>query len=213
MVGDDISKTWRIGPHEVLAAPGHGPAPIGFGLALAAQALLPGAHGPSLLWVREGAAMTETGEAYGPGLASFGLSPDRLVIAEMRTQADALRAALEGARCAALGALVLESAGPVGLTATRRLKLAAEKSGVVIVLVRPNPRFVSNAAPVRWQVAAAPRMAQSGARTIFEVDLLKHPMGLAGKKCVVEWDHERQCFAETLSLPVAAVSRIGPLAR
>ncbi len=200
--------------HEVLASSGHAAAALGFGLALAAQALASASHSTALLWVRESAATAETGDAYGLGLAAFGISPERLIVTEMRTHADALRAAHEGVRCTALAAVVLETIGPVDLTASRRLKLAAEKSGVAVVLLRPNSRFLSNAVPIRWCVKAAPRMAKTGnsAHTAFEVELLKHPKGLAGRCCVVEWDHERHCFTEALPLPVAAVPRVGSLA-
>ena len=200
--------------HEVLAQPGHAAAAVGFSLALAAQALASASHRAALLWVRESAATTEAGDVYGAGLASFGLSPDRLIVTEMRTHVDSLRAALEGARCTALAAVILETTDPVDLMASRRLKLATEKSGVAVVLLRPNSRFVFNAAPIRWCVKAAPRTANTGdnAHMAFEVELLKHPRGRAGRCCVVEWDHERHDFAETLSLPVAAVSRVGSLA-
>jgi len=199
--------------HEILAEPGHAAAAMGFALALAGQALASALPGAGLLWVREVAAIAETGNPYGYGLASFGISPNCLIVAQMRTHTDALRAALEGARCAALGAVVLETAGTVDLTASRRLKLAAEKSGVSIILVRPNSFCASNAVPIRWRVAAVPRTHPHAAmEAVFRAEILKHPKGMAGRCCVVEWDHERRCFTEALSLPVAAVPGVGSLA-
>ncbi|HEX2843140.1 hypothetical protein [Hyphomicrobium sp.] len=199
---------------EVVAAPGHGIAAVGFGLALAAQTLASDPRGALLLWVREAAATTETGDAYGPGLAGFGLSPDCILIVETRTHLEALRAALEGARCEALGAVVVETMAPIDLTASRRLKLAAEKSGVAIVLVRLGGQSVPNAAQVRWRVQAAPEVAKpDGTRcAAFELAVLKSTTGFDGRSGIVEWDHERLCFAQTLSLPVDALSGIGPMA-
>ena len=201
---------------EVVAAPGHASVAVGFGLTLAAQAIAPASHGAMLLWVREAAAVAETGDVYGPGLVALGLSPDRLIVAQVRTHVDALRAALEGVRCTALSAVVLETSRAIDLTASRRLKLASEKSGVAVVLIRFRNEAVPNAAQVRWRVEAAPQsqLASPDTRslTAFKIEVLKHPTGLTGKTCIMEWDHERSGFAEALSMPVAAVSDAGPLA-
>jgi protein ImuA len=205
------SKTLLL--REVTAVPGHAGVAVGFGLALAAQTLsATSAARAAVLWVREAAAVVETGAAYAPGLAAFGLSPDHLVIVEARTPVDALRAALEGARCAALSAVVLETVAPIDLTASRRLKLAAEKSGVAVVLVRLGGHGEPNAAQIRWRVQAAPQAPDRMRRTAFEMIVLKSPSGLDGRSCIVEWDHDRQCFAPTLSVPLDAVPVIGPLA-
>lgn len=199
---------------EVIAAPGHGSTAVGFGLALAAQTMPSSSQEGMLLWVREAAALAETGAAYAPGLAAFGLSPDRIIIVEARTQNDTLRAALEGARCSALSAIVLETLNPIDLTASRRLKLAAEKSGVAIVIVRLSSRVVPNAAQARWRVQAAPGMEKpDGSRRVaFETTVMKHPAGPDGTSCIVEWDHDRRCFTQTIPLPLDAVSDVGPLA-
>lgn len=199
--------------YEVVAGSGHTGAAVGFGLAFAAQKLASTSHS-AVLWVREGAAARETGTPYGPGLTALGLPPDRLLLARLRTRTDALRAALEGARCAALGAVVLETTAHIDLTASRRLKLAAEKSRNTVVLVRLSAHPVSNAVQIRWSVcgAALPAQREADQRPAFEVTLLKHPRGRPERRCIVEWDHERHCFAETLSLPVAAVPGGGSMA-
>lgn len=198
---------------EVVAGPGQPSVAVGFGLALAAETLsAPSETGAALLWVREAAAVVEAGTPYGPGLAAFGLSPDHLVIVEARTPIDALRAALEGARCAVLGAVVLETVAPIDLTASRRLKLAAEKSGVAIVLVRLGGDGEPNAAQIRWRVQAAPQAPDQMRRTAFEIIVLKSRSGLDGNSRIVEWNHDRQCFEQTLFMPLDAVSGIGSLA-
>jgi protein ImuA len=200
--------------HEIVAHPGHGSSAIGLGLALAGETLASAQDELALLWVREAAAKAETGEAYGPGLMSFGISPDGLIIVETRTHIDALRAALEGARCAALSAVVLETRNAVDLTASRRLKLASEKSGVAVVLIPLTNGNVPNAAQVRWRVSAALQTAAPANRslTAFQVEVLKHPAGLIGKTCIMEWDHERHSFTKAISLPLAAIPDIGSLA-
>ena len=201
---------------EVVAGPGHAGSAVGFGLALVAQTLAPASASPEamLLWVRERAAVAETGAAYGPGLVAFGLSPDCCIVVEARTHVDALRAALEGARCAVLSAIIVETLAPIDLTASRRLKLAAEKSGVAIDLVQLGGRVASNAAQMRWRVQAAPRSAMPGGarRAAFEVIVLKSPSGIDGRNCIVEWDHERRCFVQTVSVSVDAIPVVGSLA-
>ena len=199
---------------EVVAGPGHASVAVGVGLALAVQTISAASASRTamLLWVREAAAVVETGDPYGPGLAAFGLSPNGCIIVEARTSLDALRAALEGARCAALGAVVLEMLAPIDLTASRRLKLAAEKSGVAIVLVRLGGHGEPNAAQLRWRVQAAPQASDQMRRTAFEMIVLKSPSGIDGRNCIVEWDHERRCFVQTVSQSVDAVPVIGSLA-
>jgi protein ImuA len=200
--------------HEVIAGGGHAGAAVGFGLALAAQTLASASHDAMLLWVREGAAVAETGDAYGPGLETLGLSPDCFVIVKARTHVDSLRAALEGARCAALAAVVLETLTPIDLTASRRLKLAAEKSGVAIVLVRVGSHAVPNAAQIRWRVQAAhERLKADGTqRAAFEAVVLKSPQGVDGKSWFLEWDHDGRCFVPTLPVPMDAALVVGSLA-
>lgn len=197
---------------EIVAGQGHAGAAVGFGLAVSAEKL--SARDSMLLWVREAGAAVETGDAYGPGLAVLGVSQNRLVVVRGRTYADALRAALEGVRCTALSVVVLETCNAVDLTASRRLKLASEKSGVAVVLIRLTNENVPNAAQVRWRVSAALQTPDQANRslTAFKVEVLKHPAGLIGKTCIMEWDHERHSFAEAISMPLAAIPDIGSLA-
>lgn len=198
---------------EVVAAPGHANAAVAFGLTLAAE-VASASRDATVLWVREAAAAAETGEPYGPGLMNLGIAPDGLIGVAARTQVDALRAALEGARCAALSVVILETINAVDLTASRRLKLASEKSGVAIVLIRLTSKTVPNAARMRWRVSAEPQTVIPGSRSLvtFRAETLKHPAGRVGTMRIMEWDHERRTFAKAISLPLAAVSDVGSLA-
>ncbi|MFT3732136.1 MAG: hypothetical protein QM780_12080 [Hyphomicrobium sp.] len=120
---------------------------------------------------------------------------------------------MEGARCQALGAVLLETIRPLDLTASRRLKLAAEKSGVPIVLIQLAGISMANAAQVRWMPRAAAQTAPPDAveRLVFDVTVLKHPTGQAGKRGFVRWNHDQRCF-EALSMSMAALSGSGSLA-
>ena len=92
-------------------------------------------RGKPLLWVQERMAILEAGRVYPPGLGAFA----DIIHVEARDARAALWAMEEGLRCAALGAVIGELWGDPGrldFTATRRLAVAAERSGVAAWLVR-----------------------------------------------------------------------------
>lgn len=90
---------------------------------LAAMALGgPQAAGPAVLWLLPGWLAERPNPC---GLAGF-LHPGRLVLVAARRAEDILWAAEEALRSGALPAVVAELAAPPGLTAVRRLHLAAE---------------------------------------------------------------------------------------
>lgn len=99
-------------------------------------------------------------DLHAAGLAAYGLTPDRLIAVRATRDADALWAMEEALRCKRLSA-VLGEAGNLDLTASRRLQLAAESSGVTGFLLQPGPRrsaarVAPSAAVTRWSVGAAP---------------------------------------------------------
>lgn len=115
------------------------------------------------LWILRGR------DLYAPGLAAHGLTPDRLVAVRAVRAVDALWAMEEALRCSALSAVLGELEG-VDLTASRRLQLAAESSGVTGFLLDlgagapacRNRRWSDkgpeglSAAVTRWRLDAAP---------------------------------------------------------
>ena len=114
-------------------------------------------RGKPLLWVQERMAILEAGRLYPPGL---GLA--ELIHVEARDARDALWAMEEGLRCPALSAVIGELWGdPASLdfTATRRLAVAAERSGVQCWLVRLSGTANLSGARMRWRVASAPSPA------------------------------------------------------
>ena len=114
-------------------------------------------QGKPLLWVQERMAILEAGRIYPPGLPS----PD-IIHVEARNAQSALWAMEEGLRCAALGAVIGELWGDpraLDFTATRRLAVAAEKSGVSAWLVRFGAVPNLSGARMRWRVASAPSLA------------------------------------------------------
>src|SRR3546814_16400000 len=78
----------------------------------------------------------------------------------------------------------LGSAPALNLTASRRLALAAEKSGVTALLVRADATPCPSAAQSRWEVqslASAPLEANAPGGPAMEIELLRHRAGLAGR--------------------------------
>jgi len=110
-----------------------------------------------VLWVQDRMAILESGRVHPPGLAC----PD-LVHVEARDARDALWAMEEGVRCAALSAVIGELWGDpkaLDFTATRRLAVASERSGVACWLVRLGGTPNLSGARMRWRVGSAPSMA------------------------------------------------------
>jgi protein ImuA len=233
--GDDRpADAWRTAGlvraqlHEVYAAtPDDAAAATGFALALALAA-----GAVPVLWVRIERNERGGGRPYAAGLAELGLPPDRLVLVLVPDEPALLRVAADAARCPGLGLVLVESRGRMAgldLTATRRLMLAAEVSGVTVLSVRIDAAPVASAAATRWGVAAAASgtiagMAAAGAAgnvpglPAFDVECLRRRGGSAGTRWRVEWNRETRCFepldpASALAGAGLSVAAGGPAAR
>ncbi len=99
-----------------------------------------------------------TPDLFAPGLAQAGLHPDRVLHAWLPDDRSVLLAMEEALRHPGLAA-VLGELDKLGMTASRRLGLAAEKSGVTALALR-RPRGTADplptAAATRWRVTALP---------------------------------------------------------
>ncbi len=193
--------------HEAFSADkGNAAALLGFGLALAAGMRRP------IFWVRQDMATLEGGEIYGPGCAAFGLDPTRLILIATPDGADTLAAAEEALGHASLGLVVAEPWGTpavLDLTATRRLALRAERSGVPVLLLRPAGEPIPSAAATRWRVAAAPSRPARDAPAFclgppaFALEIERNRLGLTGR-FLVEWNAHARRFIEAPRRPAVA---------
>jgi len=190
----------RARVHEVYAAEVEDAAAVG-GFAMALVAGL--ASGPRpVLWLRSRGAARLGGVLQGEGWRDLGGQPGKGLVSVLPDTMALLRAAVEGLRCPALGAVVVEGWGAMrelDLTASRRLSLAAEKSGVPLLLLRIDAAPVPSAAQTRWQVAAAPSVALPGnapGHPCFDVTLLRQRSGPSGQSWRLEWDRDRCQFRE-----------------
>jgi protein ImuA len=98
-------------------------------------------------------------DLFAPALAAVGLSPRRVIYIEAGTSV--LLAMEEGLRQKGLAGVVGE-VRKLGLTASRRLQLAAEASGAIAFALRRSRRFNDaaldepSAAVTRWRIASLP---------------------------------------------------------
>jgi len=109
-----------------------------------------------VLWVQERMAILEAGRVHPPGL-----SCQDLIHVEARDAREALWAMEEGLRCSALSCVIGELWGDpraLDFTATRRLAVAAERSGVACWLVRLAGTPNLSGARMRWRIASAPSL-------------------------------------------------------
>lgn len=180
---------------------------MGFAVALARIA-----SAAPILWIRTEAGEREGGHVHATGLVELGLGPDRLLLAVVADAAAQLRVAADAARCAGIGTVVVEAWGRrhgLDLTATRRLMLAAEGSGVTILVVHADAAPIPSAAATRWSVAAAPSTAleaNAPGLPAFDIELLRRRGGPAGQRWRVEWNRDTNAFA-----PIAYERAAAPL--
>ena len=138
-------------------------------------------------------------DLFAPSLASVGLHPDRVIYAEPEDDASVLLCLEEGLRQAGLAAVVGEVAR-LPMTASRRLQLAAEASGVTAFIIRRWRRTADaadftqpSAAVTSWRITAAPSAPLPVAgigRARWQIELVRNRGGANAA-----WDMEA-CDAE-----------------
>ena len=119
-------------------------------------------------------------DLFAPGLACAGLHPDRVIHAVAHDDAGVLLAMEEALRHPGLSA-VLGEVARLSMTASRRLVLAAEKSGVMALVLRRRPEgkpedTALNAAYSRWcvtPVPSAPLPVPGIGRARWQIDLAR----------------------------------------
>lgn len=209
------------GLHEVKpATPADAPAAQGLAMALMARRLrnAPG-NMQTLLWAATWRDIGEGGRPYGPGLAALGLDPARLILVEARRDSEVLWALEEGLRAGALAG-VLGGVAKLGLTAGRRLALAAAAHGTPCLLLTPAAGPAMPVAMSRWRVGArpgAPHALEAGlpACLRFQLTLERCRGREAGRSWIVEWSDASFRFrlaaavADRASLPRLARRRAG----
>jgi protein ImuA len=147
------------------------------------------ARGGALVWCRNAAVAAELGELYGPGLARFGLGPERLIVARCADETEVLWSFEEALRCRGVACAVAEL-GRLDLLVSRRLQLAVEAGGGAGLVLRPTPDPAPNAALTRWR--AEPLAAADG---LFWRLILWRSKGGAPGVWLLRWDEQALAFA------------------
>jgi protein ImuA len=186
--------------HELFAAETEdASSTTGFAAMLALRTV--GQKGP-IFWLRSDEAGRRGGHLYAPGLAELGGEPDGLVLGQAPDARALLKSAADAARCPGLKALVVECWGKcpeLDLTASRRLSLAAEQSGVTLFLLRLDAEPMPSAADTRWAVSAAPSRALEAyapGLPSLGIELLRRRAGPSGMRWRLEWDRDQIIFRE-----------------
>ena len=201
--------------HEIVFAhSGDQAAATGFAAALALRL----ADSDTVFWCQRAEDRREAGRLYGPGIAALGGNAARFIHVCVRRDIDVLWAMEEAIASGAVPVVVGEAAR-IDLTASRRLALAAEKSGITALFLRPSAGSLSNAAWTRFLVAPAPSApnpfdarAPGCPRFFLTLQRTRTGIGAAGtlsRPCLVEWNHETHCFA--MAAPLA--DRTPPVAQ
>lgn len=170
------------------------------GAGVAALFSLLAGEGRPCLWLRTEAMQKRAGKIHASGLAELGIDPASVLLVLAPDEAALLHAAAEAARCTGLGAVMVEGWGAMrglDLTASRRLMLAAEASGVTLFLLRIAADPVPGAADTRWQVSTAPSIAleaDAPSASLFQIELLRRRAGPPAGPWRMEWDRDRLCF-------------------
>jgi protein ImuA len=142
-------------------------------------ACLPESKAP-ILWVSDRMSRRENGRIYGPALRAMGIKAQVLHV-EVSHPRDVLWAMEEGAACAGLSAVIGEIHGApevLSFTATKRLALRSEVSGVPLWLIRSGDHGALSAARERWRVSSLPsdrhlwNKAAPG-QAVWEADLFR----------------------------------------
>jgi len=184
--------------HELFAAqPEDQPCLSAFALMLAIR-IKPG----PVLWIRQDGALRRSGGLHGPGLRELGFDPARLIEVIAPDEKALLRAAGDAVRCPEVATVLIEpwkAARTIDLTASRRLAIATEQSGVTALMLRAEADPAPSAAHSRWEVRAmpaAPLAADAPGHVTLEVGLIRHRGGLAEFRQIVEWDRDQSGFRE-----------------
>lgn len=198
--------------HEIYAADAEDAASAaGFAALLAATFAPQGDPAKPVVWLHERRSLQACGALQAEGLSELGATPHAYLFVQAEGRKALLQACLDAARCKGLGAVVMQGQGRIpelDLTASRKLLLAAQGSGVTLLLLHIGAEPVPSAAETRWSAASAPSRAlaaQAPGAPAFDIELLRQRSGPSGMRWRVEWDRERSMFRDAQA-PGAVVS-------
>jgi protein ImuA len=185
--------------HEFYAGEAGDPAAAAFAAILGGE--MAGEAKP-LFWLRTTKAARAAGMVQAEGWRDLGGAPDACLFILAEDAKALLRATVDVLRSGRAGAVIAETQGRIpelDLTASRRLSLAAEKSGVPLFLLFGDTEPVPSAAETRWRIGSAPSRALAGnapGAPTFDIELLRQRSGPSGLGWQLEWNRDRRIFIE-----------------
>ena len=153
-----------------------------------------------LFWVRTEYAAMEYGALSATGFLELGGDPEKLFLLRAPNNEDALSATADILACPHMGAVVLELEGQahaLDLSASRRLGLIAEESGVTLFILREGADARPSAAATRWQVQSLNARADDDdwGSPRFRASLTRHRLGGLGE-WIMEWNPQDGNFRQ-----------------
>ena len=179
----------RTGVHEIEGKCG---AALGFAVALLTRFVTD--HRPALWCFRQAG-------PYGPGLHFFGLDPNSLITVRAHRPRHVLWVLEEALRARCLSAVLGEIATTIGLTASKRLQLAARTGNTPCLLLYHGANANSTTAITRWRALPAntKKNDNSGNANFlgeprWQIELVRCRGTPGGHHWIVKWCHETLCL-------------------
>ena len=153
-----------------------------------------------LFWIRTDYAAMEYGALSATGFLELGGDPEKLFLLRAANNEDALSAAADILACPHMGAVVLELEGKapaLDLSASRRLGLIAEESGVTLFILREGADARPSAAATRWQVRSLNARSDDDdwGSPRYLAQLTRHRLGGLGE-WIMEWNPQDGSFRQ-----------------
>ncbi len=181
------------------SAPGDHAAALGFALGWAMSAAKNKAGNGMIFWAAPEQDFFEDGLPNAEGLSQFGIDLDRLLMVRANSQIDALWASEQALTTPETTVIcaISPSKKSLGLTATRRLLLAAEKHKTRCILLRFDTAG-SSAAWSRWNISAAPSqgMERELGAPSFKAHLARNRAGTSNLSFNLHWDINSHVFCD-----------------
>lgn len=198
-------------------------AALGFTLGLARSLLADNRQ--ALIYLQLSAEAQEIGLPYGIGFASFGLTPDTLVIGRIGTVPELLWALEESLACRAVAGVIVDLAShpkALDFTVSRRISLRAAAAGTSAFLIRYGTGREASAARLRWHVkptasAGQPFDAGAPGQPRFTIEIEKRRLGQARQTeqhhLTLDWTENGFVSVDPLKRPLAPLRRGAPPSR
>lgn len=159
----------------------HGPSALAFAFILAGH--LCRQNEQNVLWVREAWRREQINPV---GFAPY-FDPKKLLIAQAPSHIDVLATAEEALRSKTVPLVIMEISQPIGLTAGRRLQLAALEGNATGLCLLPEG-MGSNATHTRWHCSPVfTASSQETDSTLQRWEIIRNKSGTL-KSWIVKWD-------------------------